>query len=153
MVVDLRNCTKDDLPLPLLLEADPSRQRIQEYLDTALCFSAELSDRVVGVCVAGMIGPGTAEVYNLAVDYRYRKQGIGTDLLNFSLDSLRQAGARRVELGTGTFGPQINFYRRNGFEVCGVIEGFFLRNYSEPIFEDGRQHRDMLRMVLTWSTP
>lgn len=151
--LNLRKCEKEALPLPLLLEADPSIHRIQEYLGTAWCFSAELNDSVVGACVAGMIEPDTAEVYNLCVDQRYRRQGIGTELLNFSLNWLRQAGVLRVELGTGTFGPQIDFYRRIGFEVCGVIDGYFLSNYPEPIFEDGRRHKDMLRMVLAWPTP
>ena len=44
----------------------------------------------------------------------------------------------------GTSPAMVPFYRRFGFEECGVRKGFFSDNYPEPIEEDGRILTDML---------
>ena len=62
-----------------------------------------------------------------------------------------ELGAERIVLGTGTFGHQLKFYQRNGFRVDSVEKNFFLDNYSDPIYEDGIQHKDMLRLSLAIS--
>jgi hypothetical protein len=53
-----------------------------------------------------------------------------------------------VELGTGTFGYQLSFYQRFGFRVDSVWKNHFINNYDDPIFEDGIQLKDMLRLTL-----
>lgn len=63
---------------------------------------------------------------------------------------LGHARAARLEVGTGTFGHQLAFYQRLGFRVTHVDRGFFLDNYDAPIFEDGIQHKDMLRLTLDY---
>jgi ribosomal protein S18 acetylase RimI-like enzyme len=76
----------------------------------------------------------------------YQGKGIGTELLKFVLSKLPDYGIERVELGTGTFGYQLAYYQRLGFRVESVIKDYFLRNYSEAIYEHGVQHQDMLRL-------
>jgi hypothetical protein len=53
-------------------------------------------------------------------------------------------------VGTGTFGYQLAFYQRHGFRVTSIDRDFFIKNYSEPIFEDGIQLFDMLRFALKY---
>ncbi|WP_308364978.1 MULTISPECIES: hypothetical protein [unclassified Microbulbifer] len=55
---------------------------------------------------------------------------------------------QRLEVGTGTFGYQLTIYQRQGFRVERIDKNFFLKNYPEPIVENGIQHRDMLRLTL-----
>ncbi len=132
----------------LLLEADPSEECVKSYLQEAFCFAAQMNGRIVGACVVRKVGNGKMEIFNIAVSPAYQKQGIGSKLLKYVLEKLLERDTETVELGTGTFGYQLTFYQRFGFRVETVIKDFFLKNYKEPIFENGIQHKDMLRLVL-----
>ncbi len=59
-------------------------------------------------------------------------------------------GARRLEVGTGTFGYQLAWYQREGFRVFAVERDFFLVNYEEPIYENNIQLKDMLRLAVDY---
>ncbi|MFL7013070.1 GNAT family N-acetyltransferase [Enterovibrio norvegicus] len=135
-----------DIPLDLLLEADPSEASISSYLSDSWCFIASDNVRILAACVVKSLNDGLAEIYNVSVYPEYQGQGIGTALLTFVLSQLPNKGVTRVELGTGTFGYQLTYYQRLGFRVDSVVKDHFLRNYSEPIFEHGIQHQDMLRL-------
>lgn len=76
-------------------------------------------------------------------------QGIGALLLHYAINQARQLGAKRLELGTGSFGHQLAFYQRAGFRVVAVEPDYFLTHYTEPLLENGLQHRDRLRLALT----
>ncbi|WP_330960892.1 GNAT family N-acetyltransferase [Photobacterium sp. 53610] len=136
------------IPMALLLEADPSEACIQRYLSGAFCLAAVQNDEIIGVCVAQSIAEATYELFNLAVYPAYQQQGIGTQLLTALFPRLRKQGATALVLGTGTFGYQLTFYQKLGFRVDAVMKDFFLDHYDEPIFEQGLQHRDMLRLRL-----
>ncbi|WP_223932144.1 GNAT family N-acetyltransferase, partial [Aeromonas caviae] len=74
----------DQLPLALLLEADPAESRIAAYLPGAWGFAAlagNNGNEVVGACVAGLVGEQTAEIFNIAVTPDRQQQGIGSGLL------------------------------------------------------------------------
>ena len=85
---------------------------------------------------------------NISVAPEYQKIGIGRKLLQYVIIATRKAKVKRLEVGTGTFGYQLAFYQREGFRVDSVEKDFFLVNYEEPIYEDGIQLQDMLRLVL-----
>lgn len=89
-----------------------------------------------------------AEIYNISVMPQHQGKGIGTELLKFALSKLPSKAIETVELGTGTFGYQLTFYQRLGFRVKSVEQNYFLTHYSDPIFEDGIQHKDRLRLYL-----
>jgi ribosomal protein S18 acetylase RimI-like enzyme len=138
----------DRLPLTLLLEADPSEQRIAAYQPGALGFAASEGDEIVGACVASLIGEQIVEIFNIAVAPGHQQRGIGSGLLRFVLGSLAEKDVRRVELGTGSFGHQLTYYQRHGFRVDAVLKDHFLIHYPEPLIEHGIQHKDMLRLSL-----
>ncbi|HHF2902123.1 TPA: GNAT family N-acetyltransferase [Vibrio alginolyticus] len=137
-----------EIPLELLLEADPSEANISSYLSDSWCFSASECTQMLGVCVVKPMSPDVAEIYNVSVNPRYQGKGIGSKLLEFALSQLSRKGIQRVELGTGTFGYQLTYYQRAGFRVESVLKDHFLLNYVEPIFENGIQHKDMLRLYI-----
>ncbi|EOG9061334.1 GNAT family N-acetyltransferase [Vibrio fluvialis] len=138
----------DDIPMSLLLEADPSPQNIATYLLDAWCFAVTYRGTVIGACVVKALDETTAEIFNVSVAAPFQQQGIGSELLRFALHELKNSNVQRVELGTGTFGYQLTYYQRLGFRVDGVLEDHFLKHYPEPIFEQGIQHQDMLRLSL-----
>ena len=85
---------------------------------------------------------------NIAVQPTFQAQGIGSKLLAYAIAEIKCKGVEIIELGTGTFGHQLSFYQKLGFRVESVIKNHFLENYPEPIFENGIQHKDMLRLTL-----
>lgn len=136
-------------PEHLLLEADPSVDRIRRYLDVSECFAALLGDEIVGVCVISQHDEASAEVMNIAVDPLRQDRGIGTTLLHYCILEMKRRRCDVLTLGTGCFGDQLVFYHKLGFRVCGVIRDFFVDNYELPVVEFGIRHRDMLRLELS----
>jgi ribosomal protein S18 acetylase RimI-like enzyme len=138
-------------PIELLLLADPSEEKIRSYLSGSKCFVASSGAVVVGACVVQPRGTGTHELMCIAVPPAHQKSGYGTALLDWVIDYFRNSGARQLEVGTGTFGYQLAFYQRRGFRVASIDRDFFVKNYPEPIFQDGIQLFDMLRLALRYS--
>ncbi len=147
----IREVSATDVPMELLLLADPSERMVRSCLIGSRCFVACIDDAVIGACVVQPREPGAHELMNIAVQPAHQKSGHGTALLKWVLECFRESGARQMEVGTGTFGHQLAFYQRQGFRVAGIDQDFFTRNYPEPIFENGIQHIDMLRLVLRYS--
>lgn len=60
-------------------------------------------------------------LWHLYVAATHRKQGVGSALFEGVIEHARSAGMRCVWLETSTLAyPAIQFYRRLGFELCGL---------------------------------
>jgi len=140
----------DALPLDLLLLADPSPARIGAYLHGSRAFAARAGSDVAGACLVRRTAPDAWELENIAVRPALQRSGIGTRLLRHAMRAVGAAGAARLELGTGAFGAPLAFYQRHGFRVVAVERDYFLRHYPEPLFEDGIQHKDRLRLAYAY---
>ncbi|WP_280191806.1 GNAT family N-acetyltransferase [Delftia sp. PS-11] len=159
-----------EAPWPLLLSADPSREKVRGYLAGSTCFAARESfqregqpprpggrGEVLGLCVLVALrasvedgSPPAWELMNIAVTETLHNRGLGTALLRRAIEWARSQGAPRLEVGTGTFGDQLVFYQRAGFRVTGIKRDFFLKHYTTQLWERGVQHRDMLRLTLNF---
>lgn len=137
--------------MELLLLADPSEHKIRSYLSGSRLFVASNGAVVVGACVVQPRGTDAYELMSIAVHPAHQKSGYGTGLLKWVISFFDSLGARQLEVGTGTFGYQLAFYQRHGFRVTSIDHDFFVLNYPEPIFEDGIQLLDMLRLTLRYS--
>lgn len=137
-----------EVPMCLLLEADPSEASILSYLSDSWCFVALDNGKVLAVCAVKPLIGSLAEICNVSVNPEFQGKGIGSELLAFVLSQLPGKGINRVELGTGTFGYQLTYYHRFGFRVDSVLKDYFLLKYPDPIFENGIQHQDMLRLYM-----
>jgi N-acetylglutamate synthase-like GNAT family acetyltransferase len=136
----------NQVSLDLLLEADPSEESISSYLSDSWCYAALDNGRILAACVVKAQNSNLAEIVNVSVYPEYQGKLIGSELLVFALSQLSKKGISRAELGTGTFGYQLTYYQRLGFRVDSVVKDYFLLNYPDPIFENGIQHQDMLRL-------
>jgi ribosomal protein S18 acetylase RimI-like enzyme len=148
--VEIQEVHYSNAPMELLLEADPSVEKIQTYLPSSRCFVAILQGKLVGAYAVQPIAPAVYELMSIAVSPGYQRKGIGSRLLEHLVTTVRDMGARRLEVGTGSFGYQLAWYQRAGFRVFAVERDFFLDNYEEPIFEDGIQLKDMLRLAVDY---
>lgn len=136
------------VPMDLLLEADPCRICIEQYIDNSVCYVAERAEKIIAVCILNHLHEKQIELFNMAVEPKFQAQGIGSALLSYVIEAMRAKGVNRIVLGTGSFGYQLVFYQRLGFRVDGIIKNFFIEHYDMPIIEQGIQHKDMLRLAL-----
>ncbi len=146
--IQIRPLREDEQPpMDLLLLADPSESIVSGYVKRGSCWIAEANRAVVGVYVLLETRPETVELVNVAVREDVQGRGIGKKLVLHAVETARKAGFRTIELGTGNSSiGQLALYQKCGFRIIGVDTDFFVRHYDHPIFENGIQCRDMIRM-------
>ncbi|KYP80252.1 GNAT family N-acetyltransferase [Ferroacidibacillus organovorans] len=137
----------EQAPMDLLLLADPSEKFVADYVKRGNCWIAEVSDTAIGVYVLIGTRPETVELVNVAVREDVQGQGIGRRLVLHAIETARKDGFRTIEIGTGNSSvDQLRLYQKCGFRIVGVDIDFFVRHYDEPIYENGIQCRDMIRL-------
>jgi ribosomal protein S18 acetylase RimI-like enzyme len=143
----IRKLNFDELPpMDLLLLADPSQQLVGEYVKRGQCFIAE-EDFIIGVYVLLPTRPDTVELVNIAVDEKFHGKGIGKQLVHHAIENAKSQGYKTIEIGTGNSGVgQLALYQKCGFRITGIDRDFFVRHYTEEIYENGIQCRDMIRL-------
>lgn len=134
--------------MELFLLADPAEDSVLGYLHNSLVYVAKMGEEVVGGYILQATGHDLYELKNIAVAVPVQNKGIGTKLLNHMIEVVKELEGKHIEVGTGTFGYQLTFYQRAGFRVDRVDKDFFLLNYPDAVFENGIQHKDMLRLSL-----
>lgn len=144
----IREVAPQQVPLELLLLADPNEARVRAYLPDCRCFVAWQDEQVLGACTVLQKAAGVQELMSIAVCASRQRGGVGSRLLRAVIDAVRDSGARALEVGTGSFGYQLAFYQRQGFRVTAIDRDFFVRHYPQPIYEEGIQLLDMLRLTL-----
>ena len=139
---------KKELPMSLLLLADPSEEQVMSYALKGECYIAVEAGEVVGVYVLLQKDEHTAEIMNVAVAEPRQGKGLGKKLILHALEVAKSLGVKKVEIGTGNSSiGQLALYQKCGFRISGIIENYFIDNYPEPIFENGIQCRDMVRLT------
>ncbi len=134
-------------PMDFLLLADPSRIIFEEYMQRGECFVAEDDGQIIGSYVLLPIRPETVELVNIAVIETLHGKGLGKQLVMNAIEVAKSNGYRTIEVGTGNSSiGQLALYQKYGFRITGVDIDFFIRHYSEEIFENSIQCRDMIRL-------
>jgi ribosomal protein S18 acetylase RimI-like enzyme len=146
--MEIRKLNADEQPpMGLLLLADPSQKLVEEYIQRGQCFVAELDDSIIGVYVLLRTRPETVELVNIAVNENHQGKRIGKQLVNHAIQNAKLLGFKTIEIGTGNSGVgQLALYQKCGFRITGIDRDFFIRHYSEEIYENGIQVVDMIRL-------
>jgi ribosomal protein S18 acetylase RimI-like enzyme len=143
---------KSEIPFELLLEADPSREMLDHNLQNGDCYLGFDGDELVGAYVLNNTKLFTWEVSCLAVKASYRKKGYGKFLLLDAIKRAKVLGAKFIEIGTGNSNfNQLALYQKCGFRITHVYKDFFLKNYKNPIFENGIRIADMIRLTIDFT--
>ncbi|OXM15720.1 GNAT family N-acetyltransferase [Paenibacillus herberti] len=141
---------EEELPMELLLLADPSEAMIASYIGRGECWTlSEKGEAVLGVYVLIPTRPGTLELVNVAVLEERHGQGLGKRLVQHAIGRAQELGAWTLEIGTGNSSiGQLGLYQKCGFRIVGVDRDFFVRHYEEPIVENGIPCVDMVRLAI-----
>ncbi|TDL80155.1 GNAT family N-acetyltransferase [Peribacillus frigoritolerans] len=144
---------KSEAPMDLLLEADPSEEKINDYLKNGNIYLAEHEKKTVGVLVLMQIGNSSMEIMNLAVNDHFRGKGIAKKLIAHAKQVCADQNIENLEIGTGNSSlDQLALYQKCGFRMRIVIENYFIDHYEEPIYENGIQCMDMVRLKMNVRT-
>ena len=73
-MIEIKEISSDLVPKKLLIEADPSIERVNQYLKDSLCYVALIQKEIVGVCILKPIDKFKIELFNIAVLPETRNQ-------------------------------------------------------------------------------
>lgn len=127
--------------MKLLLTGDESEEMVNKYINRGRLYVAFLDNRAVGVCLVTDEADNQVEIKNLAVDSRFRRHGMGRQLLDFVE---HKNSGKTLILGTGETPSTLRFYYGCGFRYSHRIPDFFTANYPNPIIEEGVTLADMI---------
>ena len=123
--------------MDLLLEADPSKDMINDYLRDGELFVLTYKDNVACVAVVTKVDYNTVELKNIATKEEYRGQGYAKKMLKYLADNYKQKYNKML---VGTSENNIPFYVKQGFDKYEkTIKNYFVDNYDEEII-DGDVH-------------
>ena len=128
--------------LPLLLLADEQESMIDRYIDRGTMYVL-VDNGVKCECVVTDEGKGILEIKNIATAPEYQGKGYGKALIDFV--AAKYKGKYSIlQVGTGDSPLTVPFYESCGFTYSHRIPDFFTDNYDHPIYEAGKQLKDMI---------
>ena len=134
--------------MPLLLDADPSRELVEKYLAKGKLWAC--ADEHGPVCEALMMPTAVREIelMNLCTRESMRGRGVAHTMV-CTMQKIYAHDYDVMRVGTADGFPNLqNFYESCGFTLIGIDRGFFVRNYAEPVMDSGRQCVDMARYAM-----
>lgn len=148
-MVEIRKLLADEQPpIELLLLADPSVKLVEEYLKRGECFVGIVNNEIIAEFVLLPTRPETVEIVNVAVAESRQGQGLGKQMVLYAISHAKLLGYKTIEIGTGNSGvSQLALYQKCGFRMMSIDRDFFIRHYSEAIYENGIQVVDMVRLA------
>ncbi|WP_271005427.1 GNAT family N-acetyltransferase [Listeria seeligeri] len=137
------------VPLDLLLEADPSEKKIAKYLSKSTVFGLGSKEQTIGIICLLPLNDNQLEIMNIAVLKSARNKGIGKKLLEkaFEFATLQNFTEIIVKTGNSSI-DQLAFYQKNGFRMQQIIPDYFSEHYPEQeITENGIACLDQIILI------
>ncbi|HHY68647.1 MAG TPA: ribosomal protein S18-alanine N-acetyltransferase [Bacillota bacterium] len=141
MQVTISEMTLDDLDEVLAIENQSyptpwSRRAFESELKHNLYahyFVARHEEEIVGYFGMWVI-LDEAHITNICVNPKYRRQGIGEQMLRFAFDKAKELGASQMtlEVRVSNHAAQ-NLYRKLGFEERGIRKGYYTDNNEDAL--------------------
>lgn len=144
-MITIFDARKEELPWQLLLEADPEKEVIDTYIYTSHIFLYKINHQIVGVLVLKEISTFW-EIMNISVDTQHQKKGIGGQLIDAAIEFIQshhKEAEVRIRTGETSTGA-LHLYKMKGFKVIERVPDYFVVNYAQPIYENGKRLRDQL---------
>jgi ribosomal protein S18 acetylase RimI-like enzyme len=143
--------SSDPLPFDLLLLADETNAAIEKYIHDSEVHIATENESLKPIAVFALykISADEIEIKNIAVAENVQSTGIGSFLINEIKRIVTKDGYTSIIVGTPDCSDrQLRFYEKNGFSRYDIKKDFFIKNYAEPIIENGMMLRDMVMLKM-----
>lgn len=138
----------DNIPMELLLLADPSEKSINENIYHGRCYVLEDNGVVKGSFIITPTGPDKIEIKNIAVDERFQNNGLGKFMLEAAFQIAREQKFQLMEVNTGNSSiGQLAFYQKSGFRMVNIEKNYFVIHYEEEIYENGIRCYDRIKLL------
>ncbi len=136
--------TEQEWYMPMLLKANPSNELVIQDLARGDLYVLEDSGTAVSCAIVGPLNLLSCELLNLSTRDGYERQGYAKVLLHYLFAIYRDLYKSMV-VGTADFSNiALALYESLGFRRIRVIENYFIDNYSEKIYDEGRLCKDMV---------
>jgi ribosomal-protein-alanine N-acetyltransferase len=121
--------------LPRILEIEPASFRMVDAWSKLifrkwyrqcpdLFIVAEISGTIGYMCTS--IEQKTGEIESIAVDPAFRRQGVASALMDYTLREMQASGITTVELQVRTTNTGgIRFWQNAGFSLSGILPNFY----------------------------
>lgn len=148
----IRNITSEDIPsiLEIGLQAFdwPSERMwwgedaVRWFVENAWfpSFVAECDGRIIGFILCS-VTEKKGDVSWIAVDARWRQQGVGSRLMHYALAALRVAGVETVSSFVREDGATDRLFKRFGFRNLGLRKLDMVLDFSESTRIRGEKSR------------
>lgn len=142
--MNIRQITEDKKAyLDLLLLADPQENMIDRYLSDGEMFVLCDQEQVMTVAVVVMLKNRKCELKNIATRPEQQGKGYARYMIHYLCEHY-SSQCDTMYVGTGNCAKSIGFYEKCGFVNSHIVMNFFIDNYEEPIYEDGKILTDMV---------
>lgn len=139
----------EEAHMKLLLTADPSEENVKKYLNNGRILGGYIDNDLVGIYILIKVSQDTFEIANIAVEELHQGKGYAKEMIRDAISNSKVWGANKLMIGTGNSSiNQLALYQKCGFRIIGVERDFFIKNYDEPIFENGIPCVDMIRLSM-----
>jgi len=86
---------------------------------------AENQGKILGYIIA-YNSSGNGNLDSIAIDPKYRKLGIGSQLVNYTIERFKKMGLKKVFLEVRTTNKKaISFFKKLGFEIKKMIKDYY----------------------------
>lgn len=127
--------------MDLLLDADPSKDMVNNYLKNGELFVLTYKETIACVAVVTKIDEDIVELKNIVTAKEYRGQGLGKKMLKYLTDNYKKQYNKML---VGTSENNIPFYVKQGFDKYEkTIKNYFVDNYDEEIWDGDTKCIDM----------
>lgn len=142
--MNIRQITEDKKAyLDLLLLADPQEDMIDRYLEEGDMFVLCEHGEVKTAAVVVILKNRKCELKNIATQPQEQGKGYAKYMIHYLCEHYSNC-CDTMYVGTGNCEKSIGFYEKCGFINSHIIADFFVDNYKEPIYEDGKLLTDMV---------
>ncbi|EPI00887.1 acetyltransferase, GNAT family [Enterococcus faecalis 13-SD-W-01] len=141
---------KTDLPWPLLLDADPDLEKVKSYITSSEGIIWKEDQMTLGVLIY-QNQQTQFEIMNVAVAPAVQSRGIGSKLIDaaFTQMAAEKTTQEKIIIRTGSItSAALHLYKKKGFIEIAREKDYFLKNYAEPIYEDGRLLKDQVTLAV-----
>lgn len=129
--------------MDLLLLTDPQRDMIDKYLDTGDMFALYEGKELCTLAVVTVSANRECEIRNLVTTYGNSGKGYTRAMIHFLSERYR-GECDTMYAGTWNYEESLRVYNRCGFVEVHRQKGYFVENYREKIFLDGKQMTDLV---------